>query len=61
MANSERWCGQVLRRGDGHVLRMALELAVDGQRKKRRLERTWRRKVEEESVSVGLSREDVPR
>ena len=28
-----RWYGHVLRRGDGHVLRKALEFAVKGKRK----------------------------
>ena len=32
MANSVRWYGHVLRRGDGHVLRRALNFEVEGQR-----------------------------
>ena len=59
MANCVRWYGHVLRRVDGHVLRGALQLEVEGQRKKGRLIRTWRRKVEEESWKVGLIREDA--
>ena len=43
MANSFRWYGYVLRREDGHVLIMALEFEVKGQRKKGRLKRTWRK------------------
>ena len=32
MANSVRWNGHVLRREDGHVLRRALDIEVEGQR-----------------------------
>ena len=39
-ANSVRWRGHVLRREDGHVLGMALDLEVEGERKKGRLKRT---------------------
>ena len=35
---------------DGHVLTRALDLAVEGQRKKGRLKRMWKQQVEEESV-----------
>ena len=33
MANSVHWFGNVLRNEDGHVLRWALDLEVEGQRK----------------------------
>ena len=49
----------MLRREDGHVLRRALDLEVEGQRWKGRPKRTWKRHFEEESVKVGLRREDV--
>ena len=42
MANSVHWCGHVLRREDGHVLRRALDLEVVGQRMKGRRKRTWK-------------------
>ena len=48
-----------MRREDGHVLRRALDFEVEGQRKKRRPKRMWRKQVEEESVNVGLRREDA--
>ena len=32
IANSVRWCGHVLMREDGHVLRRALDFEVDGQK-----------------------------
>ena len=59
MTNSAHWHGHVLRREDGNVLRRALQLEVEGQWKKGRLKRTWRKLVEEESVKVGLRKEDV--
>ena len=34
MTNSVRWYGHVLRMGGGHVLRKALKIEVEGQRKK---------------------------
>ena len=59
MANSVRWYGNVLRREDDHDLKMAFDFEVEGQRKKRRLKRTWKKQVEEESMKVGLRREDT--
>ena len=58
MANSVCWYGHVFRREDGHVLRRALDLEAEGQRKKWRPKRTWKKQVEGESVKVGLRRED---
>ena len=57
MANSVHWYGHVLRREAGHVLRRALCFEVEGQRK---MGRTWKKQVEEESVKVALRREDLP-
>ena len=67
MANNVRWYGQVLRRKDGqvlrrkdgHVLRRALDFEVEGRWKKSRPKRTWKKQVDEESVEVGLRREDA--
>ena len=58
MANSVRWHGNVLRE-DGHVFRTALYFEVEGQRKKGRPKRTWKKQVEEGSVKVGLRRKDA--
>ena len=58
MANSVRWYGHVLRREDGHILRRVLDFEVEGHRKKWRLKTTWKKQVEEESVKVGVRRED---
>ena len=52
MANSVRWYAHVLGSEDGHVLRNTLNFEVEGQRKKGRPKRTWRKQVEEESVKV---------
>ena len=59
MANSVRWYCHVLRIEDGHVLRRVLNFEVEGQRTKGRLNRTWKRQVEEESVKVSLLRDDA--
>ena len=59
MANSVRWYGHVLRREYGHILRRALDFKVESQRKKERPRRTWKKQVKDESVKVGLRREDV--
>ena len=45
-ANSVRWHGEVLRRGDDHVLRRALDVEVVGERKKSRLKGTWKKQAE---------------
>ena len=37
----------------------ALELDTESQRKKGRLKRTWKKQVEEESLKLGLRREDA--
>ena len=57
MANSVHLYAHVLRRDDNHVFRKALDIEVEGQRKKLRLK--WKKQVEEECVKVGLKREDA--
>ena len=49
VANSVCWSGQLSRRRDGHVLIMAFDFVVEGQRKKGRLKMTWKKQVEEET------------
>ena len=51
--------GHVLWREDGHVLISALDFEDDGQRKKWKLKRTWKKQVKEESVNGGFRREGV--
>ena len=48
------WYDHMLRREDGHVLNGALYFEAEGQRKKGRPKRTWKKQVEEESVKVDL-------
>ena len=43
MVNSVDWYGHVLRRGNSHVLRKALDFQADGERKKSILQRTWKK------------------
>ena len=57
-ANSAGWHGNLLRIEDGHVLRRALHFDIECQSKKGMLKKTWKKQVEEESVMVGLRRED---
>ena len=59
MANSVRWYGHVLRREDGHVLRRTNDFEAEGQRKKGRPKRMWKKQVEEESIKLGLRRKDA--
>ena len=59
MANSVHWNGHVWRREDGHLLRRALDLEDEGQRKKGRPKRTWKKQVEEESMKISLRRKDA--
>ena len=58
ITNSVCWHGDVLRREDGHVLRRAVNFEDEGQRKKGKPRRTWKKQVEEESVKIGFGRED---
>ena len=59
MVSSVRWHGHMLIREDGHVLRRALDFYIEGHRKKGWPKRTWVRQVEEESVKIGMRREDA--
>ena len=59
MANIVHWHGHVLRREDSQVLRRALDLEDESQRKKGRKKRTWKKQVEEGSAKIGLRRKDA--
>ena len=59
MADIVRWNGHMMRREDGHVLRRALDFEVEGQGKKGRPKRTWKKQVGKESMKLGLRREDA--
>ena len=53
------WYGHVSRREDDDTLGRTVDFEVEGQRKKERLKRTSKKQVEDQSVKVGLSMEDV--
>ena len=59
MVNRVLWYGHLLRREDGHILSRVLDFEVESQRMKGRSKRTWKKQVKEESVKVGLRREDA--
>ena len=59
MANSVRWHGHVLRIEEGHIMRRALYFEVEGQTKKGRPTRTWKRQFEQECMKVGLRMKDA--
>ena len=58
-ANGVRWYGHVLRRDEDSVLKIALDLEVDGKRKRGRPRKTWKKQVEEDVEKVGLKKEDA--
>ena len=56
MANSVQWYHHLQRREGGDVLR---KLEFEGQRKKERVNRTWKTRVEKDCMNVGSSKEDA--
>ena len=56
LAMAKRVCQHMLRMEDGHVVRWALGIEFECQRKKRRLMRTRKKLVKEESISIGFGR-----
>ena len=58
-ANGVRWYGHVLRREEDDVLRKALRLTVEGQRRRGRPKKTWKRQVEEEIRKIGMRKKDA--
>ena len=59
IVSSVHWYGHVLKREGGHVLWRALDFKVEGQRKKGRPKRTWKKQVDEESMKIGLRMQDA--
>ena len=51
--NGVRWYGHVMRRDDNNILKKAMMMEVNGQRKRGRPKLTWRRQVEECVKKVG--------
>ena len=54
-----RWYGHVLRREEDNVLKRALRFTVEGQRRRGRPRKTWKRQVEDSNRTVGLKEEDA--
>ena len=59
MVISVCWHGHVLRRETVHVWRKALDVEAEGESKKGRPKRSLKKQVDEESMKVGLRREDA--
>ena len=60
IAKSVPWYYHVLWIEHGHALRRALGFEIEGQRKKCMVRKTWKNQIEEESLKVCLSMEDLP-
>ena len=58
-ANGVRWYGHVFRREDDNILKKAMMMEVNGQRKRRWPKMTWKRQVEESVKKVGLKIEEA--
>ena len=59
-ASGIKWYGHVLRRDNDIVLMVALDLEVNGRRKRGR-PKAWKKQVEEETKKIGLKKEDALR
>ena len=58
-ANGVRWYGHVIRREDDNILKKAMMMEGNAQRKRVRPKMTWKRQVEESVKKVGLKIEDA--
>ena len=58
-ANGVRWYGHVIRREDDNILKKAMTMEVNGQRKRGRPKMTWKRQVEESAKKIGLKIEEA--
>ena len=58
-ANEVRWYGHVIREEDDNILKKAMMMEVNGQRKRGRPKMTWKRQVEESVKKVGLKIEEA--
>ena len=54
-----QWCGHVLRRHNGDVLRRVLDFEVAEKRGRERPNVTWKRQVEEHINQIRLKRKDA--
>ena len=58
-ANGVRWYGHVVRRDEESILKKAMMLQVNGQRKRGRPKQTWKKQVEESLKKIGLRVEEA--
>ena len=58
-ANEVRWYGHAVRRDEESILKKAMMLQVNGQRKRGRPKQTWKRQVEESLKKIGLRVEEA--
>ena len=58
-ANGVRWYGHVVRRDEESILKKAMMLQVNRQRKRGRPKQTWKRQVEESLKKIGLRVEEA--
>ena len=58
-ANGVRWYGHMIKREDDNILKKAMMMEVNGQRKRGRPKITWKRQVEENVKKVGLKVEEA--
>ena len=58
-ANGVRWYGHVVRRDEESILKKAMMLQVNGQRKPGRPKQTWKRQVEKSLKKIGLRVEEA--
>ena len=58
-ANGVRWCGHVVRRDEESILKKAMMLQVNGQRKRGRPKQILKREVEKSLKKIGLIMEEA--
>ena len=58
-ANEVRWYEHVVRRDKESILKKAMMLQVNGQRKRERPKQTWKKQVEESLKKIGLRKEEA--
>ena len=57
--NGIRWYGHVIRREDDNILKKAMMMEVNGQRKRGRPKMIWKRQVKESVKKVGFNIEEA--
>ena len=60
-SNGVRWYGHVIRGEDDNILKKAMMMEVNGQRKRGRPKMTWKRQMEESVKKLGLKKLQIER